>query len=33
MDIKIQKNDCVQPAEVRQDVVQDICDIIMNRYV
>ncbi len=33
MGIKIQKNNYVQPAEVRQDILQDICDIIMNRYV
>lgn len=33
MGIKIQKNNYVQPAEVRQDVLQDICDIITNRYV
>jgi len=33
MDIKIQKNDYVQPTEVRQGIVQDICDILINRYV
>lgn len=33
MDIKIQKNDYAQPTEVRQEVVQNICDIIMNRYI
>ena len=33
MDIKIQKNNYVQPNFSRQDIVQDICDIIVNRYV
>lgn len=33
MGIKIKKNDYVQPNFSRQDIVQDICDIIVNRYV
>ena len=33
MNIRIIKNDYVQPTEVRESVVQDICDIIMESYV
>lgn len=33
MGVKIQKNNYVQPAEVRQDVLQDICDILIDRCV
>lgn len=30
MKIRIKKNDYVQPTEVREDVVQDICDVMMD---
>lgn len=33
MNIRIIKNDYVQPTEVRETVVQDICDIIMDNYL
>lgn len=30
MKISIKKNDYVQPTEVREDVVQDICDVMLD---
>lgn len=33
MNIRIIKNDYVQPVEVREHVVQSICDVIMNNYL
>jgi hypothetical protein len=30
MNIRIKKNDYVQPTEVRESVVQDICDIMLD---
>ena len=33
MNIRIVKNDYVQPIEVREFVVQSICDIIMENYL
>lgn len=33
MSIFIQKNDYVQPTESRENVVQSICDVVLNDYV
>lgn len=31
--VNIPTNDYVQPTEIRQDVVQQICDIILEKYI
>ncbi len=31
--VNIPTNDYVQPTEIRQDVIQQICDIILEKYI
>ncbi len=33
MNIKIKKNDYTQPTEVRENIVQSLCDIILDQYL
>ena len=33
MNIKIKQNDYVQPTEVRENIVQSLCDIILDQYL